>query len=149
MNAYKIIETLAQYPGANTKATFERLMKTRKEFAESVVVKRTSTFVRAGIDYANLASVKAEVAVTGEPTGPLPWGTWAQFPYIITHKDTEYVRLYPPTFANLTPTVEYFVNGLPANRETVEPLCLASEFRERDEPVKCFTVKADSIISLG
>jgi hypothetical protein len=149
MNAKQIVENLQNHKGQHVQACWTRPMKTRKDVPMSIV-KRTCAYVRAGIDYANLRTVKegVESGERNEVQG-LKWGAWSEFPFIIAHKGVDYVRLYPAVFANLKPTVEYSIDGKPATRAEIEPYCLASEFRERDEETPCFTLKADSIVSIG
>lgn len=157
MNAKQIVQAVQDNKGQNVQAIWRRTMKTRAD-VPMTIEKETSCFVRAGIDYANLASVKQgiESGERGE-IQPLKWGTWAQFPFIITHtpkgttEQKEYVRLYPATFENLKKktVVRYFVDGKLATEEEVKPFCLASEFRERDEEAVCFTIKAESLIALN
>jgi hypothetical protein len=149
LDAKAIVETLRTRKAQHVPATWERAMKTLKGTKENIT-KRTTAYVRAGIDYANLAAVKQGIeAGEREAVEPLPWGEWVAFPFIIAHKGAEYVRLYPAVFDNLKATVEYFIDGKPATVEQVRPLCLASEFRERDEAPLCFTLKAESIVSIG
>lgn len=149
MKAQDIVNALKTRKGQHVTATWTRNLKTRADVAV-VVTKQTTAHVRAGIDYANLASVKRDVE-SGErgEVQSLPWGEWTQFPFIISHKGQDYVRLYPATFANLKPVVEYRIGGKLASVEEVKPLCLASEFRESGEAPACFTLKADSILSVG
>lgn len=150
MNAQQIVSALSGHKGQHIQVTWSRPAKVGKD-CPLVIVKRTSAFVRAGIDYSNLASVKSAVA-NGEREEPqgLPWGTWQTFPFTIEHKGKEYVRLYPASFANLTPTVEWSIDGKPATFEQVSPFLLASEKRSQtDDKPECFTVCADSIVSIG
>lgn len=150
-DAKTIVAALIERKAQHVPAVWEREMKTRKSVTQKIT-KRTKAFVRAGIDYANLAEVKNGIA-TGErdEVQALPWGEWAQFPFIIRHNDKEYVRMYPATFANLQEkiSVEYFIDGQAATLADVQPLCLASEFRDRDEKPLCFTLKAESILEIG
>ena len=71
----------------------------------SKVVRAT---VRTGIDYANLA------VNDGVDTGSLPWGEWAEFPYVVTHKGSDYARLY---VADGSVRTAYFVDGAEVSRE--------------------------------
>jgi hypothetical protein len=151
-DARAIVTYLTEHKGQHVPIMWRRAMKTRKDVKEKVE-KQTRAYVRAGIEYANLASVKEGIADgTRDEVGSLPvWQEWAAKPFILRHKEngTEYVRLYPATFDNLKPVVEYYVNGALVNPETVKPLCLASEFRERDTPTEVFQVKANDILSIG
>lgn len=62
--------------------------------------KITSCLVMRGAEYANLSEVKASKAGAATPSGGaaqdggLPWGEWDVYPHIITHKGTDYARLY-------------------------------------------------------
>ena len=87
-----------------------------------------------------------------EPVQSLPWGQWREgyANYIIDHKDNEYIRLYPATFANLaTPSVQWLLNGVPATYAQVEPYLLASEKRHDDDKPACFTINAENVLSIG
>lgn len=152
MNAKHIVNSLKALKGQHVSITWKRQLKTLKR-CTVIVEKETRAFVRTGIDYANLASVKEGIeAGEREDVQPLPdWCEWVEFPFILRHKEngTEYVRLYPSTFANLRPSTRYFVNGKEANVDEVHRLCLASEFRERDEAPACFMVKAESISEIN
>lgn len=157
MNANEIVEQLKNHKGQHVPACWQTTLKTRAN-VNVVVTKRTTCFVRAGIDYANLKSVKEgiENGERGE-VQPLPWGEWEEFPFIIRHTPkgaTEvkrYVRLYPAVFENLKAKmeVEYTIDGVPATKEQCVPLCLASAFPEREEPAKCFNPSADAFLSIG
>jgi hypothetical protein len=149
MNANEIVKNLQNHKGQHVQACWTRAMKTRKDVPMQIT-KRTCAYVRAGIDYAKLKPVKDGIeAGEREEVQGLKWGEWSEFPFIIAHKGVDYVRLYPAVFANLKPTVEYFIDGKLATQQEIEPYCLASEFRERDEQALCFTLRADSIVAIG
>ena len=152
MKAIAIVQAVQDKKGQHVLAVWERSAKTLKT-ATCTIVKRTSAYVRAGINYANLCVVKdgIEAGERGEVES-LPWGQWrAGFEtMIIDHKGTEYVRLYPATFGNLVPDVQWFMDSKPATYEQVEPHLLASEKRKdnEDKPL-CFTLKAESILEIA
>jgi len=151
MNALEIVENLKNKKGQHVAATWQRQAKTRK--GSPIIGKRTQVFVRSGINFANLSAVKSGIE-SGERGEIQPiWkgkGQWKQFPFILFHVDTgvEYVRLYPAAFDNLKPSVEYTLDGKPATFEQVKPFLLESELPSDEKP-DCFTVKAESIISIG
>ena len=155
MQANQIVETLKTQKGRHVPAMWQRSLKTLKGVIQCVT-KITSAYVRAGIDYENLAVVKDGIE-SGErcEVASLPWGKWEVFPFIISHtpkgaqSPVEYVRLYPASFANLKPTVEYFIEGIPATSDEAKTLCLASEFRDDEREVLCFTIRADNILAIG
>jgi hypothetical protein len=146
--AKEIVESLKSFPGSHRGIVWQRDAKVRKDCPYASIQKQTCAYVRAGIDYSNLSSVQAgiESGERGE-VQPLPWGEWSQFPYIISHKGNEYVRLYPPVFANLKPVVQWFANGNPVEFSAVQPYLLASEM-PKDTVPECFTLKAESIIAI-
>ncbi len=148
MKIQEIIQALTGHAGEHIFAVWERPMKVRKSVL-SLVTKRVTCHVRSGIDFARLTNVKQgiESGERGEVQS-LPWGQWAQFPLWITHKGKDYIRLYPQSFGNIPLATEYFIDGIPAEKSAVEPLCLASEFSERETP-DCFTVTADYVIAIG
>jgi hypothetical protein len=150
MNAKTIVESLKNHKGQNILACWTRPMKTRKD-VPFTITKTTCAVIRAGIDYSNLSAVKNGIAQgTREEVGELPWGTWIQFPFIIGHNGNEYVRLYPSSNSGKNTTkTEYHMDGVPATAEQVKPYCLASEFRDKEENVLAFTVKAESLVSIG
>ena len=146
--AKEIVESLKSFPGAHRGIVWQRDAKVKKDCPFTSVQKQTVAYVRAGIDYSHLASVKSGVA-NGErgEVESLPWGEWSMFPYIISHKGNEYVRLYPPVFGNLRPITQWFANGSPIEFSAVRPYLLASEM-PKDEGPQCFTLKAESIIAI-
>lgn len=151
-DAKAVLSALFEHKGQNVFVTWERDCDTYKGTKEKVT-KRTKALVRSGIDYANLGSVKSGIE-TGErgEVQPLPsWQEWACAPYILRHKGngTEYVRLFPGSFKNVAPVVEYFIDGNAATKADVAPLLMASEKRDRDEEPTVFNVKVNSILNIG
>lgn len=152
-DAKAIVNYLKEHKGQHVAITWRKELKTRKGIAAKVE-KQTRAYVRAGIEYANLASVKEGIADgTRAEVGPLQvWQEWAEAPFILRHKTngTEYVRLYPAAFDNLKPHSEYFLNGALVDKSAVESMCLASEFPKGERAEKdVFQVKANSILSIG
>ena len=153
MKATEIVSALQGKKGQHVSATWQRQCKVKKA-CDALVFKRTTCFVRSGINYANLADVREGIeAGTREAVQGLPWGAWREgmINYVIDHKDKEYIRLYPATFDNLrTPKVTWLLDGREVDYSAVEPYLLASEKRhEDDERPACFTVNAADIISIA
>jgi hypothetical protein len=109
--------------------------------------KHTSAVCRAGINFANLSSVQEGIA-NGErgPVQELPWGEWKSFPYIIAHKEAEYVRLYPTDTRCET---IYFVNGDKVDKDTFTSYLTPSEAAKLSsgEKPECFTIKRENILA--
>lgn len=151
MNIKDITSILNAHKGANKQVVFTKTLKTRKGITDTIV-KTTCAVVRGGIDYENLNAVKQarEEGIMPETAGELPWGQWTNFPFAIEHKGTDYVRLYPSSLKSQALVVTYRLNGEVISKEAIESLCLASEFSKGDsDKPKCFTIKADNIVSIG
>ena len=150
MNIQNIVSVLSSNKGSNLKVIWNRPLKTRKGIT-SKVEKLTRIVARGGVEYDNLGIVqeKRENGELPDQNAGLPWGQWANFPYHIEHKGTDYARFYPASGINFTPQVQYFLDGVEVDKSQVEPLCLASEFPVDREAPLCFTVKADSVVSVG
>jgi hypothetical protein len=68
------------------------------------------------------------------------------FPYIIEHKEAEYIRLYPTDSKCET---LYFVNGESTNRDTFASYLTPSDAAKMTsgEKPECFTIKRENIIA--
>jgi len=111
------------------RVTIESPVPTLKSVQGVTVIKRSELFVTAGTEFANRKDIREaiEAGERGE-VQPLPWGVWVQYPFIIGHTPkstgeyTEYIRLFPPTQAqlqyfNLAPKVQFTANGAEVTRE--------------------------------
>ena len=110
--------------------------------------KQTTAVCKAGIDFANLSSVKAGIA-SGErgEVESLPWGEWEAFPFTIAHKGERYVRLYPAAQSNQART-HYFADGKEiGGLEFMSYLTPsdAAKMASHDKPA-CFTVRESNLI---
>jgi hypothetical protein len=151
MNITEIINGLSGRAGRNVHVEWARPAKKRKAYESLDIQKRVSCAVRGGLDYANLRSVREEIA-SGErdEVQELPWGEWVQFPIHIAHKGKDYVRFYPPSggFTGIqAPKVEWLMNGSPVSFAEVAPYLLASEQPDDNNP-KCFNVCAEHVTVL-
>jgi hypothetical protein len=104
-----------------------------------VLTTETKATVRAGIDFANLASEKER-----EEIGSLPWGEWENFPHTLTHKGERYVRLYPAK--NGTIETRYFVNGLEVSKGYFQSFQRPSDIGSSGNDRKCFNVKESNLL---
>lgn len=137
--------------GASVYVEWLRPLKVLKTTTQSVS-KRVRVGVRYGVDYANIATVRnaIEAGTRGEVES-LPWGQWrkGREGLIIDHNGQEYVRLAAGTLKNMERSTVYFLDGNEVDESVVRPLCLASEFRERDTEVVVFNVKPQTVLSVG
>lgn len=112
--------------------------------------KITSNKFRAGIQFKNLKSVKDTIE-SGErdEIQPLRWGKWKKYPYIIEHKDREYVRLYPSVNTASGITVTYKVDNIEVTRDIFNEYLKPSDRDRQGEVPECFTVAADNILTIN
>jgi hypothetical protein len=124
----------------------ERLMKTRK--GEDAIVKRSEFQCLVGVVYDTIPEVvaKRESGELPAENQGLPWGEWAEFPYVIHHKGEYYVRC-TRAHTDFPRTAEFIRNGETITREDAKSACLSSEFREGDDSV-IFNIKVSSIRDL-
>ena len=146
MNIQDIVSVIKTHKGANLRAMWGKSLKTRKGVLQNVE-KLTSIVIRGGIDYDNQGVVieKRENGELPSENAGLPWGEWAEFPLHIAHKGTDYARFYPASGIDFGVKVEYYLDGVQVDKATVQPLCLASEFPNREEKPLCYTVKAENV----
>ena len=139
----RFFETKGQF----IKVSFQTEKKPAAAHKGTILKKITNGVFRAGINFANLKTVKEGIE-NGErgDVQPLPWGNWIRFPYLIEHKGEQYVRLYPANGGKVN--VQYFVNGQAVEKAVFNSYLTPSE-ANRTDPAECFTIKADNIISLG
>jgi len=134
--------------GQFVKVSFSTEKKPAAAHKGTILRKETTGVFRAGINFANLKSVQEGIA-NGErgDVQPLPWGQWVRFPYLIEHKGSSYLRLYPAVNGKVV--VSYSVNGQSVDKDTFLSFLTPCEQRRPDEPLECFTVKADNVVSIG
>lgn len=141
----KILKSKGHFVSASWKSNPSPKAAFKHVFLEKVSV----GVVRAGIDYANLASVQEgiENGTRGE-VQELPWGEWEKFPYLITHKGETYIRLYP---SNHKVKTKYFVDSVEVDVNTfcdyLTPSA-AAKILMSSEPLACFTPKVSNILGL-
>lgn len=128
-------------PGCNYKAIYKSVTIKNGNTIEKV----TSGLYRFGINYANMASVKAKIKDLS--TSKLPWGKWQIKNYLIEHKGDYYVRMYPSSFKHKTSKTYYLLNGVKVEKQKLISMGLI-----KDEPPKqkdCFVIKLENLIGLG
>lgn len=142
----QFLDTLLSRKGQIVTVATERAMKVRK--GQDPITKRSEFQARVGVNYDNIANVQ-EKRASGElpaENAGLPWGEWALFPYVITHKGEYYVRC-TVVRNNFRKAPVYVRNGLVISKEEAQAACLASEFSERDDN-DVFNIKLSSVLSV-
>lgn len=130
--------------GCIKNVTQHKELKTLKNVTAKVE-KVTTMQCRFGIEYDNIKNVQVarENGELPKENQGLPWGAWSEYPYFITHKGTDYMRLYT-THSNNKAVTKYFVDGVEVDRETAKAMCLKSEFSD-NKPTEVVTVKVENI----
>lgn len=128
-------------PGVNTVGV-EWQTDVRPAAAHKAVTLRkvTTAVVMTGVEYAGMS------ANNDRETGELPWGEWEQFPYIITHKGTEYARLY--TLDGSLRTI-YLADGNVVSREDFGAYLTPSQRDAKRPNAGCITVKMTNLRLVG
>lgn len=161
VTAAEILEKIKSAKGEFIKASWKSNPKPAAAHKNVLLEKQTVGVVRAGINYANLSAVKQGIEEgTRGPVEELPWGSWSVdsegkslFPYLINHKNTEYIRLYPSEGINHVPKSIFFVNGEEVTKEEFAKYLTPSEARkllepkEEDKPL-CFTIKMQNLLPI-
>ena len=141
MSVDRFLSSKGQFVTVN----FTSEKKPAAKFKGVSLVKIVAGIFRAGVNFANLASVKDGIA-SGErgPVQPLAWGDWLHFPYVITHKGGLYYRLYPVPSSRMS--VTYTVDGAEVDRDTFLGYLTPSERAkaESGDVPECITVKAEN-----
>lgn len=141
----RILDCKGQYISLVTKTE----VKPAAAHKDVVLEKITSNKYRAGIQFKNLKSVKdaIESGERGE-IQPLRWGTWKKYPYVIEHKEKEYIRLYPATNSDSGIEVKYKVNGQEVPRSTFNSYLKPSDLNKQGTIPECFCVAVDNILEI-
>ena len=161
VTAKEIVDKIMFAKGEFIKASWKSNPAPAAAHKGTLLEKRTVSVVRAGVNYANLSAVVEGIANgEREEVGKLPWGEWAEteegeslFPYVITNKGSEYIRLYPSEGNNHIPKSIYFVNGEEVDKVTFASYLTPSQARkltdpkEEDRPL-CFTIKAENVLPI-
>ena len=133
--------------GTFVKATWQSVVPTPKKDGH-VVVKVTTGVVRLGVDYRNIASVKA----AGLGTNSLPGeDQWKYFPYVIEGKTGLKLRVTRVNNPIRHPRSYYLVDGQRMTKDEVAATGYVApsylEPRSADSPI--FTVMAENVLALG
>lgn len=122
-----------------------RPLKVRKGVSE--ILKESEFQCRIGVNYDNISAVqeKRENGKLPAQNAGLPWGTWKVFPYVIEHKNEEYVRCSKVN-TEFFKTPIYTQNGKEIVVDDVKKLALASEFYSSESDV--FNIRVSSIVDI-
>lgn len=102
--------------------------------------KVTTAVVLTGVEYSGLA-VNADTE-----TGALPWGEWVSYPYVVTHKDTDYLRVYT---VDGTLKTTYYVDGIDVSRDEFLAYLTPSQREAKRPNGGTLTIKAANMRLVG
>ena len=135
------------------RVTWQSTVKPAAAHGSRVLRKVTTCLVMRGAEYQNLSEVKAaKSATTATPSGAaaqdggLPWGEWDVYPHIITHKGTDYARLY---VLDGTITSIYMVDGEVVTRDEFNTFLTPSAANAGRPSGGTVTVKIENIKSVA
>ena len=138
MDKATFLQEMESRKGQKALAEWTSTVTTAAAHKGRVVQKHVRAVVEAGKAYANL-NQNAD-----RETGALPWGEWETFPFTITHKGADYLRLY--RHENGFIDVTYTIDGEQVTAEQVaEMLTPSARERRHDGPTLTFTVKAENL----
>lgn len=141
-----MLDTLLSRKGQIVTMLTERDCKVRKN--QEPIRKRSEFQCRVGVNYDNIKTV-IEGRANGEKPAEnqgLPWGEWALFPYIITHKGEYYFRCTTLNNAHRVAPI-YTRNGQVISKDEAKVACLASEFSDAEQG-EVFNIKVSSLLEV-
>lgn len=141
------IDAFLACKGQFASVTFKSNPKPAAEFKGTNLEKVVTNTFRAGVNFANLASVKEGIANNerGE-VQPLAWGEWVNFPFVIAHKGERFLRL---TSAGKKAFVVFKVNGVVVSKEEFESFLVPSARSENKTPTEVISIKESNLISFN
>ena len=119
-------------------------LKTKKSCADTITKRTYVSSARLGVDYSHMKSVKETHNLDEKGNAiveSLPWGTWDRFPYTISHKGNEYLRVSMIDGTKFDTT--YYRNGKQVTKESIMSDCLKSGFSGK--PSTIFTLNISNI----
>jgi hypothetical protein len=139
------IDAFLACKGQFASVTFKSNPKPAAAFKGVVLEKIVTNVFRAGVDFANLASVKEGIASNerGE-VQPLAWGSWVNFPFVIEHKGERFLRL---TSAGKKAFVVFKVNGVTVGKDEFESFLVPSARSENKVATEVISIKESNLIS--
>ena len=145
--ATKLVASLENSNGQFRSVTFKSNPPPAAAHKGVVLEKVTTMVVRTGVNFSNLSSVKSAIA-SGErdEVGKLPWGNWLKFPFIIGHKDEEFVRL--TTVKDAKPSTIFKVNDVVTSREEFNSFLTPSAAKPSESVPEVLTVKVKNILTI-
>ena len=149
--ATKLVEVLRGRAGQFVKIEYFTTPTPAAAHKGRALKKTTTMVVKTGVAFENLTSVKLAIAAgeRGE-VQPLAWGEWELFPYLITHRGAEYLRVTIDGVPNRAQST-YEVDGKEVSRADFLAFLTPAKRAEAesgDRP-EVLTIKVPNVISLA
>lgn len=114
--------------------------KSIKELKGNTIEKHTNGVFKMGINYKNLKVNK------DKETKSLPYGEWEITNFIIKHKDSFQLRLYPSQCKKHKTKSFYLLNGNPITKNELLEMGLLKEQDKKE--IVCFNIKLENLKSI-
>jgi hypothetical protein len=166
LSAEAIKNKILNSKGQFVKVRYRSNPKPKAEFKNILLEKVTSTVIQAGVNYANLSSIKQGIAdgTRGE-VQELPFGSWmidkdtgkSLFPYLITHtpkdSDTEviYLRMTTSQCDSHRPKSIYYANNEIVDKATFATYLTNSDAKKLMEPSEAppvYNIKLENLLDI-
>jgi hypothetical protein len=143
-----VINAFLTAAGQFASVTFKSNPKPAASFKGVVLEKVTTGVFRSGVNFANLTSVKdgIESNERGE-VQPLAWGSWENFPFVISHKGERFLRL--TTVNGMKSKSTFKVNGVEVSKDEFEQFLVPSARSENKTPTEVFNIKEANLVSFN
>jgi len=115
-------------------------VKPAAAYKAHTLIKQSSAVVMTGVEFANLA------VNSDRETGELPWGTWLDYPFVVTHKGQDYARLYT---VDGTVKTTYYVDGFDVTRDEFNAYLTPSAAAAKRPVGGTITVKMSGLRMVG
>ena len=161
LSAEIIKEKLLSAKGKFVKCKWRSNPKGAAAFKDVLLEKHTTAVIQAGVNYANLSSVKQGIEDgTRFDVQSLPLGEWYidsenknWFPYLILHKEELYLRLTVSKAFNHIPKSEFYVNGVQSTKQEFATYLTPSESKKLLDPVAddispVFNIKLNNLLDI-
>jgi hypothetical protein len=135
--------------GSFTKVVLKRKAKVKVAYKHLDIVKVTNLIARLGVNYDNLSQTETnrEEGKAPKENAGLPWGQWKQYPFLIKHKEADYLRIY----ANKSQTkVDWLLDGKKVKKDLIKGMLLSSETsKPTEDNYLTLSTKVSNVVSLG
>lgn len=151
MNLNEIKSFIEMYGVANCSISMNSTVKMNKKHRDTkepnpyvTLTKQSNISGIIGVEYEEETNIQREVndKEANFKAQELPWGQWAQFPYLIENKGSYYIRITHPEYDK----VVYSLDGLEVDKSVIIPYIAPPS--EKETEIKVLTVNIENIGSI-